>query len=295
MPENWREALFLPDRWRAWLLEALSEDLAAADLEQHRHEVLNARMSEAVRILERVAKHLKLDQKQRLDLTMREFDAAPVKVREGWRARKVADAIRGSWPLAKSVAFNNQRLPVAPERQWARGRGLARKRREATFALSAVAKWLETEPERKQRRDYDRWSKAYNKDLKPGQKRVPQREGVHTRWPFPWPEVVAAIEEGRLPGELATDTGEDPDEAVGASAPTRTHVFILDPQLRAKRLRAAREARGGTLTQVSKAAGLDRSQVGHLEAGRVRQPSFETIAKLAEVLGLSLDDFISAD
>jgi len=151
-----REALFLPDRWRAWLLRAISEDLDAADLEQHRHEVLNARMSEAVRVLEQVAEHLQLDQEQRLALTMREFDAAPEKVREAWQARKVADAIRGSWELAKSIAFTDEHLPVKAERQWERSKGLTRKRRETAFALGGLARWLETKPERKQRQDYDR-------------------------------------------------------------------------------------------------------------------------------------------
>jgi DNA-binding phage protein len=289
-----REALFLPDRWRAWLLTAVSEDLAAADLEQHRHEVLNARMSEAVRVLEQVAKHLKLDQEQRLALTMREFDTAPEKIREGWRARKIADDIRGSWQLAKSIAFTNKRLPVVPERLWERSKGLARKRREAGFALSAISRWLETKPERKQRQDYNAWSKAINQDLEPGQKRLPQVDAIYMRWPFSWPKIVQAVEEGRLPGE-----DEEASEQFIGNAPdeneTIAEVSLLDPQSRAKLLRDARQARGWSLSYVAKRAGIDRSHLGKLESTESRQPSFETIAKLAQVLDLSLTDFLSAD
>jgi DNA-binding Xre family transcriptional regulator len=287
-----REALFLPDRWRAWLLTAISEDLNAADMEQHRFEVLNARMSEAVRILEQVAKHLKLDQEQRLALTMRDFDAAPEKIREGWRARKVADDIRGSWQLAKSIAFNNKSLPVAPERHWERGRGLPRKRREAAFALSGVAQWLETKPKEKTKAAYGRWNKQENqkrdKDLKP----LLQGKGIWRIWPFPWPEIVKAVEDQRLPGEAAKQTDEEEADAVSTDVPARDHTFVLDPKLRAQRLRSAREARGWSIKEVADAASLDPSTLASLERGQVQQPAFENIAKLAEVLGLQLNDFV---
>jgi DNA-binding XRE family transcriptional regulator len=283
-----REALFLPDRWRAWLLGALSEDLDAADLEQHRHAVLNARMSEAVEILARVAEHLQLDQEQRLSLTMREFDTAPEQIRKGFSARQIAEAIRGSWQLAKSVAFTNERLPVAPERLWERSRGLARKRREASFALSAVVKWLDTNPKRKQRQDYDRWSKAYNETLKDDEKRLPQSDGVYLQWPFPWPEIVEAVEEGRLPSEK---TGS---EAPSEDAPI-VRVSVLDPIKRAELLRDTRLAHDWSISFVAQRAGIDRSHLGKLESGEARQPSFETLAKLAQVLGIPLSSFVSSD
>jgi DNA-binding Xre family transcriptional regulator len=290
-----REALFLPDRWRAWLVAAVGEDLADPDLEQHRFEVLNERMSEAVRILEQVAKHLRLDQEQRLALTMREFNAAPTTIREDWSARKVADAIRGSWELAKSITFTNKRLPVAPERYWERGKGLARKRREAAFALSGIAQWLETNPKEKTRAAYRRWSKLANKNLEQGQKPFLLAQGLQRQWPFPWLEIVQAVEEDRLPGETEKQAEADQAEAASENAPARSHAFVLDPQLRAQRLRSAREARGWSIKEVADAAGLDHSTLRSLERTRVKQPSFESIAKLAEVLDLQLNDFVSPD
>lgn len=290
-----REALFLPDRWRAWLLTAISEDLNAADLEQHRHEVLNARMSEAVRVLEQVAKHLKLDQEQRLALTMRKFDAAPEKIREGWRARKVADAIRGSWQLAKSIAFTNQRLPVAPERYWERSKGLARKRREAAFALGGVAQWLETKPQAKTKAAYTRWSKQENQKLDKDLKPLMQAKSVLRIWRFPWTEVVKAVEEGHLPGEDNDGVEQEQPQAASSDEPSRSHIFLLDPELRARRLRSARMKRGWSMKAVANAANLDVSTLASLERGEIKQPAFESIAKLAEVLDLQLNDFARAD
>jgi DNA-binding Xre family transcriptional regulator len=287
-----REALFLPDRWRAWLITALGEDLANPDFERHRLEVLNARMSEAVRVLEAVAEHLQLDPNQRLALTMREFDTAPEKVRESWRARQVADALRGSWSLAKGVAFGNERLPVAAERLWERRKKLKRKRRESAFALSGIAQWLGTKPKEKTRAVYKEWSKLENKKLEPGQKPFLQGAGLWKRWPLPWPEIVQAVEDGRLPGETGESADKEEVEVV-SGAPTRSHVFILDPQLRARRLRSAREAQGWSLTEVADGAGLDPSTVKKLERATVKQPGFENIARLAEVLGLDLNDFVS--
>jgi len=47
-----REAQYLLDRWRAWLLEQLRQDFAALDTEQHQIGQLNKRMSQAVEALE---------------------------------------------------------------------------------------------------------------------------------------------------------------------------------------------------------------------------------------------------
>jgi hypothetical protein len=116
----------LPELERVWLFERLREDFDAVDMKQHQIDRLNKRMSEAVKTLERVAEHLRLKgQKAQLALTMREFDAAPEKVRGGWKARRIADALHGSWALAKAVAFEGAVLPVASEHQWKRSLGPA--------------------------------------------------------------------------------------------------------------------------------------------------------------------------
>jgi transcriptional regulator with XRE-family HTH domain len=228
-----------------------------------------------------------------LNLTMREFNAAPEQARQGFSVRQVADAVRGSWELAKGVAFSNEILPVAAERQWERGKGLARKRRETAFTLSGIAQWLETKPERKQREDYDRWSKKENEQRIEGQRPLMQAKGIARLWGLPWEEVIKAVEENRLPGEEPESEEEIP--TISADAPQRTFAFQLDPSLRGRRIREAREAKGWSSDEVAAAVEIDGSTLRNIERGQIRQSSFENIVKLAEVLGLQLADLVSSD
>jgi DNA-binding XRE family transcriptional regulator len=299
-----REAAFLPERWRVWLYAQLGQDLKAADMEQHRLDVLNARMSEAVKVLERVAQHLKLtDQSDQLTMTMAQFDATPDRIREGWKARRVADAVRRSWALAKGVAFDNVRLPVAAERKWEQRQGLSRKRRESQFALGSVQDWLVvSEPAMKTRAAYDRWSKQRNQELKPGQKHVLQAQGVQRYWRVPWEKIVAAVEQKRSPGETDAEdqlaTKQTPNRAPakpsGAGSKPVLDTFVLDPGLRAKLIENARREHGWTIKELARRVGIDPSTLAKIERGKARNPSLETIAKLAHALDLSLTDFVTA-
>lgn len=54
-----------------------------------------------------------------------------------------------------------------------------------------------------------------------------------------------------------------------------------------KRLRQLREGKGVSQEELSKLAGFDRTYVGKIERGE-RNPSLETIAKLAEKLEIDL-------
>lgn len=52
-----------------------------------------------------------------------------------------------------------------------------------------------------------------------------------------------------------------------------------------------REARGDrTLTEVAEAAAISPETLRKIETGRLATPAFTTVAALARVLGLSLDD-----
>jgi DNA-binding Xre family transcriptional regulator len=172
---------------------------------------------------------------------------------------------------------------------------MARKRREGAFVLSGIAQWLETQPAKKTQAAYEQWRKTRNRNLEPGQKPFLQAKGLQRQWAFPWSEIVAAIEEGRLPGETEKQADEDQAEAATSSAPARSHNFVLDQRLRARRLRSAREARGWSIKEVAEAASLDPSTLANLERAEVQQPAFESLVKLAEVLELQLNDFVSPD
>lgn len=49
-------------------------------------------------------------------------------------------------------------------------------------------------------------------------------------------------------------------------------------------LRQLRESTGQTADQVAKAGGITRAAINNIEAGRVRSPRYETVARLAHAL-----------
>lgn len=57
----------------------------------------------------------------------------------------------------------------------------------------------------------------------------------------------------------------------------------------ASRLKAAREHRGDTLTDVSRATGISLSTLSRIETGR-RAPTLEVLLRLTRTYGLSLDE-----
>lgn len=291
-----REAGFLPDRWRVWLYGELQKDFEAADLEQHRINQLHERMNQAVEALKRVAQHLQLSDLEALtSLTMRQFDAAPESVREGWTARQVTRAIRESWKLAKGVAFGDEQLPVMSQRHWERKKNLTRKRREAGFSLAAIQAWLESEPEALTKRAYDEWADKQNQQRTNEQKPLPKYHGIWRRWRMPWPEIIRAVEEGKVPGQPDEDEAASPRPIQASPTASNSAPLNVGLQECAQRLRSAREAQGWTIQQVADRAGLDRSTIGKFESGQIRSPSFQTIAQVAHAVGLSLDELIADD
>jgi DNA-binding XRE family transcriptional regulator len=75
-----------------------------------------------------------------------------------------------------------------------------------------------------------------------------------------------------------------PDEAIPAAYAHR----ILDGE---NPVRVYRDYRGLTQPALSRASGVNRIQIADIEAGR-KSGSIETIKKLANALGVSVDDLI---
>ena len=61
-----------------------------------------------------------------------------------------------------------------------------------------------------------------------------------------------------------------------------------------KRLRVLREAAGKSQGDLAGTAGLSRTYLNQLEAGR-RDPSLSTLTRLARALGVKLETLISAE
>lgn len=62
----------------------------------------------------------------------------------------------------------------------------------------------------------------------------------------------------------------------------------IDPQL-GRRVRALRDERGLTLAQLGEKAGMGYQEIARIERGE-REPTWSTALKLADALGVPLDD-----
>ncbi len=293
-----REIVALPARWQVWVFEWLREDLAAVDLAGHETDEANARMRAAAAALDRVIEHLGLtDQEAKLGLTMREFDAAPENARKGWTARRVAAAYRGSWQLAKEVAFSGKRFQVQFQRKRQRRQELPHKAREVSRDLTRVREWLATKPPKRTKSAFDAWRLQHNRNLPTGVKPVVQAKALRDYWSCPWSEVVAAAEENRLPRSpfkgQRTPTVSESDlkalEALRSRAIAAPDDLVDDPALRARRIRQLREAIGWSAEKLSRQAGLGKSVVGGLESERAVNPKIGTLIRIARAVSVSLD------
>lgn len=71
--------------------------------------------------------------------------------------------------------------------------------------------------------------------------------------------------------------------------PSQTRTGKAEVTTIGQALRIARERAALTQTAVARAAGVDPSQINKLEADEYADPRFSTVARVCEVLGLSLD------
>lgn len=57
----------------------------------------------------------------------------------------------------------------------------------------------------------------------------------------------------------------------------------------------SRELKGWTLRELEKRSGVSNALISQIESGHVRQPGFQTVAKIAKALGLSLNRLAKTD
>jgi DNA-binding XRE family transcriptional regulator len=301
-----REITFLTERQRLELGQWLNEDFAAVDLGEIKTERLHQRMGDAVEVLGRVAGHLGLeDDAARLAMTMRAFDQAPDAVRGDWNARKVSRALRGSWELAKGIAFQARQLPVGNARRWERQQELRFRQRGARFAVSSIHDWLATAPPNKSVRAYLCWRQRRNQELKPGQKPYPSYPTISQSWRGSWAELIEAAERGRLPPAAKEDLGDadaDHEARIQAAVEELQGVELADPadfdlatDLRARRLAEARQAREWNRGDLERASGVGWKSIRRIEVGEIDNPYYTVMLKLARALEVSLDYFATPD
>jgi DNA-binding XRE family transcriptional regulator len=62
-----------------------------------------------------------------------------------------------------------------------------------------------------------------------------------------------------------------------------------------QRIKELREKKGISQRELAKVAGIASCHIQHLESGRIRNPQFSTLCKIADALGCSRAKFFSAE
>jgi DNA-binding XRE family transcriptional regulator len=297
-----RRVLDLPEAERIAVFEELRRDLAAA-APADPVDAKNARRAEALEILVRVAEHLTLDQDGRKALTMREFNAAPARVRGERSAEWIAQAFLG-WSWAKRALLDGEIPPNL--QQFQIRQGLHRRRHQFEDHLAGLRAWLATNPARTKRPDYERWREEENKareERGQGEPRLVTSGRMIAALRTHWKDLVAgAPDPAFMPKALLEldpidETAEPLDPAATAAEAdvAKPAGFTYDRELIARCLRQLRQARDWSLTEAHKRSGVNRTVISELERGMRAEPTLLTMTKLAKAFGVSLDLFLTPD
>jgi len=309
-----RDLFALPDHERALVYQKLTEDLEQASAPSPITRANEARIN-AVEVFDKVAEHLGLDNDfAKLALRMREFDAVPSRVREGYKARQLAAVYLGSWPLLKQAAIRAP-LQTSPTQAKHRKRFLARRSYYAR-QQTGLHEWLENEPVVTTRAAYNAWRDERNRNLKEGERPFVSADTITRNWGQSWTEIVTAAQQGQLrpPAEPVSAgggaaegvavaggaaegaAGGGAEGAAGDPSVASPKDLIFETDLIARRL--ADELRGRKLTYkaLAKLTGLDPSTFSRiLGDNRGERIEFSTVIKLAAGLNLPTDWFATAD
>ena len=115
---------------------------------------------EALRIVRAVMEHRRLDDPHKLEVT--HFNAAPEKVREGWKSGRVIRAW-GTWRFAREALAGAKPRPTARQRALKSKAGVPGL--QTDDYLAGLREWVATNPPKLVFRDYDEWVKEKNAAL----------------------------------------------------------------------------------------------------------------------------------
>lgn len=114
----------------------------------------------------------------------------------------------------------------------------------------------------------------HSNESKPGlgrPRRSPKSSGTRATFQDR-PSIEALIERGEI----------DPERIMTLAAEESLLRGLID-------LKGAREARGLSLSEISPRSGIDLASLSRLEAGKNPNPTFETLSRYAQALGLRLE------
>lgn len=302
-----RDILNLPERDRVKVFETLREDLGEAAAPSKIDEI-NEKMANAIETFNRVADHLGYDNGlAKLSMTMREFNEAPTRVRDGVQARHIAGAFFGSWPLALQAAIGESIEP-RPTQTKLRQR-LSTQRLRVERMSAGLYEWLDTKPENKARDSYDQWKLKRNRQLDDDQRPFASARHIAQVYGRPWREIVAEAETGKLglphfehdedplaSQRTPTDAPEDPALEAEPSEPPSPSEYSFDAHLLARRVRQALDDKAWNRQELERRTGIPRPTVQGIEDGGTAQGvTFATVVRLAAAFEVPLDWFLTPD
>lgn len=160
--------------------EALTEYLQAGEKRLVVDPELEER-SDALRLMRAVAEHLRIADAGQL--LVRQFNAAPEDVREGWTSSRVIRAW-GTWRLARQALTGGRATQTARQRALRSAYGVTRLR--ADDYLAGVRAWLATDPPKLTAAAYYDWVREQNRSLPEGAMPYPAplaiRHGLSLVW-----------------------------------------------------------------------------------------------------------------
>lgn len=167
--------------------EAITEYLQAGEKRLVVDPELQER-AEALRVMRSVVEHVGLADAAKL--RVRDFDAAPEEVRDGWSHSRVLRAW-GTWTLARQALTGGRKTETA--RQRALRSAFGTRRLMSDDYLAGVREWLATDPPKVTEPAYHDWVRERNRSLQEGALPYPGPQSIRMGLNLLWRTVVEIV------------------------------------------------------------------------------------------------------
>ncbi|MCP9486558.1 MAG: hypothetical protein MSC30_11900 [Gaiellaceae bacterium MAG52_C11] len=155
--------------------------------------------AEALRIMRAVIEHYHLADPTKLEV--KQFDAAPDELREGWKSGRIIRAF-ATWRFAREALAGRRARNTARQRSYLSAAQTTRLSREDHIA--SVIAWLDTNPPKLAYRDYDDWARERNSALGEGELRAAVSATLTFNLNLTWATILK-VARGEIGIEQATN------------------------------------------------------------------------------------------
>lgn len=142
---------------------------------------------QALRVMRAVMEHYRLGDPRELEV--KQFDAAPEEVREGWKSGRII-RVWVKWKFARDALAGSKPRPTARQRA-VRSKARVRDVRSDDY-LAGVREWLATKPPKLVIRDYDAWVTERNAARSADTLPVARYLRIHNALTLSWKSILRA-------------------------------------------------------------------------------------------------------